>query len=494
MGKTIGIDLGTTNSCVAVLENGSAHVIPTRQGQRTLPSVVAFTDGGQAGRRRRPRKRQAVTNPQRTVYGVKRLIGRKANDRRGAGAGSTRAATRSSPRRNGDAWVRTRDGDAAARRRSRRIVLAEDEARRRGLPRRAGHRGRRHRAGVLRRRPAPGDQGRRHDRRASTCAHILNEPTAAALALRRAARAATSALAVFDLGGGTFDISIMRDRDAASSRCSRRSGDTFLGGDDFDRASSSLLVASSSARHGVDLRSDPVALQRLKEAAERAKMELSSATTTDVNLPFIAAGRRGPLHLHARARARRARARCASDAARAPRGAVPRRRSRDAQLRAERHRSGAAGRRHDAHAGGAGARSRQIFGKTSAQGRQPRRDRRDRRRAQSAIMGGELQEVVLLDVTPHSLGVKVAGDRMSVVIAATPASRRARRSCSRPPRTTRTSSRSRSTRASTSSVGAPPARPVRARRPAARSRGSGQRRGHASRSTPTACSTSPRAS
>ena len=346
MGRVIGIDLGTTNSCVAVLEGGEPTVIHNQEGGRTTPSMASWNaDGdvvvGAAS------KRQMVTNPQRTVFGAKRLIGRKFHDREVQSLIS-RLPYSVVPAKNGDAWVEVA-----------------------GTPR------------------SPQE----------ISAHVL---------------AKMKRLAVFDLGGGTFDISILAIENGVFEVLATH-GDTSLGGDDFDRVIIDLLADEFAAEHGINLRTDSVALQRLKEAAERAKIELSSAMTTDVNLPFIAAGPGGPVHLMRELER--------GQLERACRHLIDR-------LDAPCQRALA-----DAHCTPAdidqvllvGGMSRmpavqeravQIFGKPASKGVNPDEIVAMGAAVHSGIMGGELQEVVLLDVTPHDMGVKVAGDRMSVVITA----------------------------------------------------------------------------
>ena len=294
MGKTIGIDLGTTNSCMAVLEGGEPTVIPNREGGRTTPSVVAFTQGGErlVGV---PAKRQQVTNPENTVFSIKRFMGRKFA--RGLRGDDDRARTRSSRDPNDD--VRVEAGGQA--------VLAagdlgddppEAEVRRRGLPRR---------------RPSPtrssrcpayfNDSQRQATKDAGKIAglevkRIINEPTAAALAYGLD-KEADQTILVWDLGGGTFDVSILEMGDGVFE-VKATSGDNHLGGDNFDKAIVDWLVAEFKKSQGIDLSQDRMALQRLYEAAEKAKVELSTTQETQINLPFVTADQSGPKHLDMR--------------------------------------------------------------------------------------------------------------------------------------------------------------------------------------------------
>src|SRR5690242_11239382 len=291
MGRVIGIDLGTTNSCVAVLEGGEPAVIHNQEGGRTTPSMVSWNaDGdvlvGAAS------KRQMVTNPKRTVFGAKRLIGRKLADREVALTLPT-LPYQVIAARNGDAWISIDGTPRSPQEISAHVVakmkrVAED------------YLGETISEAVVTV-PAYFDDVQRQATKDAgaiaglTVRAILNEPTAAALAYGLQHQA-SQRIAVFDLGGGTFDISILAIENGVFEVLATH-GDTVLGGDDFDRVVIDLLADQFATEHGMDLRQDSVALQRLKEAAERAKIELSSAMTTDVNLPFIAAGPAGPLHL-----------------------------------------------------------------------------------------------------------------------------------------------------------------------------------------------------
>ncbi|HZY05221.1 MAG TPA: molecular chaperone DnaK [Anaeromyxobacteraceae bacterium] len=294
MGKVIGIDLGTTNSCVAVMEQGEAVVIPNSEGSRTTPSMVAFTDGGErlVGQ---IAKRQAITNPDSTVYVVKRLIGRRFEDAEVKRSASL-VAFRIVSADNGDAWVEVRGKKYSPAEISAMILAkmkqtAEDYL---GEPV----------AEAIVTCPAYfNDAQRQATKDAGRIAglnvlRIINEPTAAALAygVDKQKAGKSEKVAVYDLGGGTFDITIL-ELNQGVFEVKATNGDTFLGGEDFDSRIIDLLGKRFQQQTGIDLTKDRMALQRLKEAAERAKHELSSAADTEVNLPFITADATGPKHL-----------------------------------------------------------------------------------------------------------------------------------------------------------------------------------------------------
>jgi molecular chaperone DnaK len=294
MGKVIGIDLGTTNSCVAVMEQGEAVVIPNSEGSRTTPSMVAFADGGSrlVGQ---IAKRQAVTNPESTIYSTKRLIGRKFKDRE-----VTRTAAsvpyRIVPAENGDAWV-----EAAGKPMSPSEISAMVLAKMKQTA--EDYIGEPVTEAIITCPAYFNDAQRQATKDAGRIAglevlRIINEPTAAALAygIDKQQTGKGELLAVYDLGGGTFDITIL-ELNQGVFEVKATNGDTFLGGEDFDQRLIDWLAKRFQDQTGIDLRKDRMALQRLKEAAERAKHELSSATETEVNLPFITADATGPKHL-----------------------------------------------------------------------------------------------------------------------------------------------------------------------------------------------------
>ncbi len=294
MSKVIGIDLGTTNSCVAVMEGGEAVVIPNSEGSRTTPSMVAFTEGGErlVGQ---IAKRQAITNPESTVYVVKRLIGRKLEEpevKRSVGLVAYRIVSAE----NGDAWVEAGGKKLSPAEVSAMILgkmkqTAED------------YLGEQVTEAIVTCPAYFNDAQRQATKDAGRIAglnvlRIINEPTAAALAygIDRQKAGKSERVAVYDLGGGTFDITIL-ELNQGVFEVKATNGDTFLGGEDFDQRIIDWLAKRFLDQTGVDLKRDRMALQRLKEAAERAKHELSSAGETEVNLPFITADASGPKHL-----------------------------------------------------------------------------------------------------------------------------------------------------------------------------------------------------
>ncbi len=296
MPKIIGIDLGTTNSCVAIMEGGKPRVIENSEGDRTTPSVVAFTKDGEVlvGQ---PAKRQAVTNPQNTLFAIKRLIGRKSEDE------VVQKDIRMVPYKivraeNGDAWVEVQGKAMAPPEISARVLMkmkktAED------------YLGETVNEAVITVPAYFNDSQRQATKDAGRIAglnvkRIINEPTAAALAYGLDKSGGDRKIAVYDLGGGTFDISIIEIAEIDGERqfeVLSTNGDTFLGGEDFDLRVINFLAEEFKKESGVDVRKDPLAMQRLKEAAEKAKIELSSAQQTDVNLPYITADASGPKHL-----------------------------------------------------------------------------------------------------------------------------------------------------------------------------------------------------
>ncbi|MCA0210452.1 MAG: molecular chaperone DnaK [Proteobacteria bacterium] len=291
MAKVIGIDLGTTNSCVAVMEGGKPKVIENVEGTRTTPSIVAFAKDGERliGQ---PAKRQAVTNPENTVFAVKRLIGRRFDDP------ITKKDTELVPYTivkgsNGDAWVKAGGEDYSPSQISAFILQKMKETAEAYL-------GEKVEQAVITVPAYFNDAQRQATKDAGKIAglevlRIINEPTAAALAYGLD-KTENKTIAVYDLGGGTFDISILEVGDGVFEVKSTN-GDTFLGGEDFDSKIVEFLADTFKKDEGIDLRGDKLALQRLKEAAEKAKIELSTAATTEVNLPFITADANGPKHL-----------------------------------------------------------------------------------------------------------------------------------------------------------------------------------------------------
>ncbi len=295
MSKIIGIDLGTTNSCLAVVEGGSPKVIENNEGGRTTPSVIAYTDGNEVlvGT---PAKRQAVTNPENTIYAIKRLIGRRFSDDV-VKKDIDMVPYKIIEAENGDAWVKSGDKELAPPQVSAEILKklkksAED------------YLGHDVKEAVITVPAYFNDSQRQATKDAGKIAgldvkRIINEPTAAALAYGLDKKKGDSTVAVYDLGGGTFDISIIEISEVDGEHqfeVLSTNGDTFLGGEDFDLKLIDFFVEEFKNESGFDLKSDPLALQRLKEAAEKAKIELSSSEQTEVNLPYITADASGPKH------------------------------------------------------------------------------------------------------------------------------------------------------------------------------------------------------
>jgi molecular chaperone DnaK len=291
MAKAIGIDLGTTNSCVAVMEGNKAKIIENAEGGRTTPSMVAFTDDGQVlvGQ---PAKRQSITNPENTIYAIKRLIGRRYDDPITA-KDKEMVPYHIVQGDNGDAWVEVRGKKYSPSQISAFILTKMKETAEANL-------GTTVTQAVITVPAYFNDAQRQATKDAGRIAgldvmRIINEPTAAALAYGLDKKG-SGKIAVYDLGGGTFDISILEVGDGVFE-VKATNGDTFLGGEDFDKRIMDYLADEFRKENGIDLRKDRLALQRLKDAAEKAKIELSSATQTEVNLPFITADQNGPKHL-----------------------------------------------------------------------------------------------------------------------------------------------------------------------------------------------------
>src|ERR1700751_5626988 len=299
MGRIIGIDLGTTNSCVSIMENGQPKVIENAEGARTTPSIVAYQEDGEilVGA---PAKRQAVTNAKNTVFAVKRLIGRKFDEKevqKDIGLMPYQIVNAD----NGDAWVEIRGKKVAPQQISAEVLrkmkkTAED------------YLGEEVTEAVITTPAYFNDSQRQATKDAGRIAgldvkRIINEPTAAALAFGLDKKEGDRKIAVYDLGGGTFDISIIEIAAVEGEHqfeVLSTNGDTFLGGEDFDQRVIDYIVTEFKKDQGVDLKNDVLALQRLKEAAEKAKIELSSSQQTDINLPYITADQTGPKHLSIR--------------------------------------------------------------------------------------------------------------------------------------------------------------------------------------------------
>lgn len=412
MAKIIGIDLGTTNSCVAIMEGDKARVIENSEGHRTTPSIVAFTADnetlvGQSA------KRQAVTNPDDTVFAAKRLIGRNFDDP------IVQKDIKMVPYKiikadNGDAWIRVKNQDKAPQQISAEVLrkmkkTAED------------YLGEEIKEAVITVPAYFNDSQRQATKDAGRIAglevkRIINEPTAAALAYGMDKKRGDSIIAVYDLGGGTFDISIIEIAEVDGEHqfeVLATNGDTFLGGEDFDLALIEYLATEFKKDTGIDLHTDPLALQRLKDAAEKAKIELSSAQQTDVNLPYITADASGPKHLNIKL----TRAKLESLVEHLiERSIEPCKIAlKDAGLNVSQINEVIL----------VGGQTRMPMVQKNVQdffGKEPRKDvNPDEAVAvgaaiQAAVLSGEVKDILLLDVTPLSLGIETLGGVMTKLI------------------------------------------------------------------------------
>jgi len=402
MSKVIGIDLGTTNSCVAVMEGGQPKVIVNAEGMNTTPSVVAFTEDGErlVGL---PAKRQAVTNPANTFFAIKRLIGRRYDDPTvEKDKGLVPYSIVRGP--NGDAWVATKDGKQYSPQQISAFVLQKMKETAEAY---LGHPVSQAVITV----PAYfNDAQRQATKDAGKIAglevlRIINEPTAAALAYGLDKKKESKTIAVYDLGGGTFDISILEIGDGVFEVKSTN-GDTFLGGEDFDMKLVNYLADEFKKENGIDLRNDKLALQRLKEAAEKAKIELSSAAQTEVNLPFITADQSGPKHLTMKLT--RAKLESLVEDLIAKTRAPCDQALKDAGLKA-------AEIDEVVLVGGMTRMPRvqqvvkEMFGKEPHKGVNPDEVVAVGAAIQGGVLKGEVKDVLLLDVTPLSLGIETLG-------------------------------------------------------------------------------------
>ncbi len=408
MGKIIGIDLGTTNSCVSVLENGKYKIIPNAEGHNTTPSVVAYSNSseklvGQVA------KRQAVTNPEKTLFGIKRLIGRKATDEEVTRFKEV-APFDIFANKNGDAWVKV-DGKEISPQEISAAILekmkksAEDYL---GQPVTEA---------VITVPAYFNDAQRQATKDAGKIAglevkRIINEPTAAALAYGLDEKKDKN-IAVFDFGGGTFDISVLEITSDGVFEVKSTNGDTFLGGEDFDYVIINWMAEEFKKDQGIDLKNDKMALQRLKEAAEKAKHELSSTTQTDINLPFITADSTGPKHLNlnlTRAKFEQLVSPLIDKLAIPCNTAI-----KDSGLStSEIHEVILVG--GSTRIPAVQAKVKEIFGKEANKSVNPDEVVAAGAAIQGGVLAGDVKDVLLLDVTPLSLGIETLGGVMTKII------------------------------------------------------------------------------
>ena len=412
MAKIIGIDLGTTNSCVAVMEGNKVRVIENSEGDRTTPSVVAFAEDGEVivGQ---SAKRQAITNPQNTLHAVKRLIGRKF-DEEVVQRDIKLVPYKIVKAKNGDAWVEARGKQMAAPEISARVLLkmkktAED------------YLGHEVTEAVITVPAYFNDSQRQATKDAGRIAglevkRIINEPTAAALAFGMDKKPGDSKIAVYDLGGGTFDISIIEIAEVDGEHqfeVLSTNGDTFLGGEDFDKRIIDYLADEFKKDAGIDVHKDPLALQRLKDAAEKAKIELSSSQQTEINLPYITADASGPKHLNLKLN--RAKLESLVEDLIAKTIEPCKVALKDAGLKG--------GDIDDVILVGGQSRMPKVqqavkdfFGKDPRKDVNPDEAVAIGAAIQGGVLGGDVKDVLLLDVTPLSLGIETLGGVMTKLI------------------------------------------------------------------------------
>ena len=412
MGKIIGIDLGTTNSCVAVLDGGDARVIENSEGDRTTPSIIAYAEDGEilVGQNA---KRQAVTNPNNTLFAVKRLIGRKFKD------DVVQKDIKMVPyaiveATNGDAWIKAKSEKLAPPQVSAEVLKKMKKTAEEYLGESVGE-------AVITVPAYFNDSQRQATKDAGRIAgldvkRIINEPTAAALAYGLDKKRGDARIAVYDLGGGTFDISIIEIAEIDGEHqfeVLSTNGDTFLGGEDFDLTVIEYLADEFKKENGIDLHNDPLALQRLKEAAEKAKIELSNSQQTEINLPYITADQTGPKHLVlklSRAKLESLVEHLVDKTLRPCRTALQ-----DAGLNV--------GEIDDVILVGGQTRmplvqkkAKDFFNQEARKDVNPDEAVAIGAAIQAAVLAGDVKDVLLLDVTPLSLGIETLGRVMSVLI------------------------------------------------------------------------------
>ncbi len=412
MSKIIGIDLGTTNSCVAVIEGNTPKVIENSEGDRTTPSIVAFTKEGEilVGQ---SAKRQSVTNPENTVFAVKRLIGRRF-DEKVVQRDMDLMPYKIIKAKNGDAWVEAGGKKMAAPEISAHILQKMKQTAEEYL-------GEKVTEAVITVPAYFNDSQRQATKDAGRIAglevkRIINEPTAAALAYGMEKGRGDHKIAVYDLGGGTFDVSVIEIAEVEGEHqfeVMSTNGDTFLGGEDFDRRLIDYLADTFKKEQGIDLRGDPLAMQRLKECAEKAKIELSSSTQTDVNLPYITADASGPKHLNMKLT--RAKLEALVDALL--------QKTLDPCKIALRDAGVSASDIDDVILVGGQTRMPKVhelvakfFGKEARRDVNPDEAVAVGAAIQGGVLGGEVKDVLLLDVTPLSLGIETLGGVMTKLV------------------------------------------------------------------------------
>ena len=408
MGKIIGIDLGTTNSCVAVMENGTYKIIANQEGHNTTPSIIGYSNNGEVlvGQ---VAKRQAVTNPKKTLFGIKRLIGRKKTDKEAEKLAHV-APFEIIANKNGDAWVKVDGKEMAPAEISAKVLeklkkAAEDYL---GQPVTEA---------VITVPAYFNDAQRQATKDAGRIAgldvkRIINEPTAAALAYGMDTKKDKN-IAVFDLGGGTFDISILEITSDGVFEVKATNGDTFLGGENFDEEVINWMADEFKKENNIDLRNDTMALQRLKEAAEKAKHELSNVTQTDINLPFITADATGPKHLNlslTRGKFEQLIAKYIDGLVGPCETCI-----KDSGLsKAEIHEVVLVG--GSTRIPAVVEKVKQIFGKEPSKGVNPDEVVAAGAAIQGGVLAGDVKDVLLLDVTPLSLGIETLGGVFTKII------------------------------------------------------------------------------